>query len=93
MERLSKKAKLDGEARKGAARYIPLQRWGFTKEIADATVWLFSDAGNYVSGSVVVVDGGSWRMGQGPGTDFVYPDFLLSGEGVSGVTGGRKSKL
>jgi peroxisomal 2,4-dienoyl-CoA reductase len=34
--------------------YVPSQRAGHVKEIADATVYLFSDSGNYVNGSVVV---------------------------------------
>jgi peroxisomal 2,4-dienoyl-CoA reductase len=33
---------------------VPLGRAGLTKEIADATVYLFSDSGNYVNGAVVV---------------------------------------
>jgi len=60
--------------------FVPSQRAGHVKEIADSTVYLFSDAGNYVNGSVIVVDGGSWRTGFGPGGRFKYPDFLLSGE-------------
>jgi peroxisomal 2,4-dienoyl-CoA reductase len=38
------------------------------------------------------VDGGSWHMA-GAANGFAYPDFLLSGETVSGVSGGKKSKL
>lgn len=33
---------------------IPLGRYGTVKEISDATVYLFSDTGNYVTGSIVV---------------------------------------
>jgi 2,4-dienoyl-CoA reductase [(3E)-enoyl-CoA-producing], peroxisomal len=33
---------------------VPSGRAGHVKEIADATVYLFSDAGNYVNGSVLV---------------------------------------
>ena len=33
---------------------VPLGRYGTVKEIADATIYLFSDAGNYVTGSTVV---------------------------------------
>ena len=41
-----------------------------------------------------VVDGGSWRTASGsPGAGFKYPDFLLSDEVVTGVKGGKKSKL
>jgi 2,4-dienoyl-CoA reductase [(3E)-enoyl-CoA-producing], peroxisomal len=35
-------------------RHVPSGRAGLVKEIADATVYLFSDAGNYVNGAVVV---------------------------------------
>ena len=88
MDRLSQKLK-PGEQ---PGRNIPLQRWGLVKEISDATVFLFSDAGNYVSGDNLVVDGSAWRMGSGPGTAFAYPDFLLSGAEASGVGGSRKKK-
>ncbi|KAK5311345.1 peroxisomal 2 4-dienoyl-CoA reductase sps19 [Exophiala xenobiotica] len=75
-------------------RRIPLGRWGLIKEIADATVFLFSDAANYVNGGIMVVDGGSWRTSAGmPGEDFAYPDFILSGEEVTGVGGSTKGKL
>ena len=66
------------------------------KEIADATVFLFSDSGNYVTGQATVVDGGAWRIqssGTAPGGGFAYPDFLLSGEIVTGVGGGKKKKV
>ena len=35
-------------------KYVPLGRAGLTKEIADATVYIFSDSGNYVNGAIVV---------------------------------------
>jgi 2,4-dienoyl-CoA reductase [(3E)-enoyl-CoA-producing], peroxisomal len=90
MDRLSRSE--DAEASK---RRIPSGRLGTVKEIADATVWLFSDAANYVNGETVVVDGGAWRMtnaGGGGGTGFQYPDFLLSGSLVEGVKGMKKDK-
>jgi len=49
MDRLAK-----ADTAKNAAKKIPSGRWGSVKEIADATVFLFSDSGNYVNGSVVV---------------------------------------
>ncbi|KAF9887404.1 hypothetical protein FE257_010259 [Aspergillus nanangensis] len=72
---------------------IPLGRSGTVKEIADATVYLFSDAANYVNGVVMPVDGGAWRVGGGnPGRDFEYPDFILSGEKVNIKAAERKPK-
>ena len=71
---------------------VPIGRWGTTRDIADATVYLFSDAGNFVNGETLVVDGGAWHTAGFSG-GFEYPDFLLSGEPVTGVAGGKKSKL
>lgn len=84
--------RLGGKLQKGEkpGKRIPLGRWGFVKEIADATVFLFSDAANYVTGQVTVVDGGAWHTQTGPGAAFPYPDFLLSGKEVTGVTGLKK---
>ncbi|KAL2424418.1 Peroxisomal 2,4-dienoyl-CoA reductase SPS19 [(3E)-enoyl-CoA-producing] [Exophiala dermatitidis] len=99
MERLSKQP---SKTEKHPSRRIPLGRWGLVKEIADATVYLFSDAANYVTAQTLVVDGGAWRTSgaaDGPGRGFEYPDFLLSGQQVSGVKGlktkkdGDKAKL
>ncbi|KAG6041410.1 hypothetical protein E4U41_004508 [Claviceps citrina] len=62
------------------ARSIPTGRLGTVRDVADATVYLFSSAGSHVNGHVLVVDGGAWRR-QGAasmgGTDLPYPDFLL----------------
>lgn len=87
MERLAKK-------RQGQNPWkgIPSGRMGSVKDIADATVYLFSDAANYVNGDVLVVDGGAWRAPPGRGSDFPYPDFLLSGAAVDGVGGMKKAK-
>lgn len=72
---------------------IPCGRPGSIRDIADATVFLFSEAANFINGEVLVVDGGSWHVGHGLGKDFEYPDFLLSGERVVGVIGTKKSQL
>lgn len=88
MDRLSKKV----PAGVTPGRQIPVGRWGKIKEIADATIFLFSDTGNYVSADNLVVDGGAWRIGSAsPGGDFAYPDFILSGAEVTGVGGGKKT--
>lgn len=39
---------------------IPLGRFGFIKDIENAAVFLCSDAGNFINGAVLVVDGGHW---------------------------------
>jgi len=56
MRRLGGRSRLAEQAQK----IIPLQRWGFKSEIADSAVFLASDASSYVTGTVLVVDGGSW---------------------------------
>lgn len=49
MERLAK-----AEDAGSSQSSIPLGRWGTVKEIADATVYLFSDAANFVTGQTLV---------------------------------------
>ena len=39
---------------------IPLGRFGRIDEIADAALYLSSDAADYITGSILVVDGGAW---------------------------------
>lgn len=41
---------------------IPLQKLGTTRDIAEATIYLLSDASQYVTGTTLVVDGAQWRM-------------------------------
>jgi hypothetical protein len=49
IERLSKKS-----SREKSYKAVPIGRYGTVKEIADATVYLFSDAGNFVNGETLV---------------------------------------
>lgn len=90
MERLSK---TDPESVTASKKSIPLGRWGSVREIADATVYLFSGAGSYVNGHVLVVDGGAWRTSGSNMGSWQYPDFLLEGGVIEGVKGGKKAKL
>ncbi|OIW28557.1 NAD(P)-binding protein [Coniochaeta ligniaria NRRL 30616] len=63
---------------------VPSGRWGSVRDIADATVFVFSDAGNYVNGTNIVVDGAGWRrqgaLAVGLDANMKYPDFLIRGE-------------
>lgn len=54
---------------------IPMQRVGKTKDIANATIFLFSDAAEWITGTVMVVDGGFWHMGNFNTYD-LYPETL-----------------
>lgn len=87
MERLGNR---DEEKTGSAFKRIPLQRYGTVKEIADGTVYLFSDAGNYVSGDVLVIDGANWRSPGSLGME--YPGFFLE-EPPAAIGGTKKSKL
>ena len=90
-------ARLSGPQMGDMGKRVPGGRLGNVRDVSDATVYLFSDAGSYVNGHVLVVDGASWRMGgmAGPGVDdsMRYPDFLVSGEIGKGLAGGKQSKL
>jgi peroxisomal 2,4-dienoyl-CoA reductase len=39
---------------------IPLGRFGLIKDIESSALFLCSDAGNFINGAVIVVDGGHW---------------------------------
>lgn len=52
-------------ARAAIAELIPLQRLGTRDEIADLAIFLASDAARYVTGAVLVCDGGQSLMGGG----------------------------
>ncbi|KXX81612.1 Peroxisomal 2,4-dienoyl-CoA reductase [Madurella mycetomatis] len=92
MERLASSKVSEAEKTKG----VPSGRWGTVRDIADATVFAFSDAGNYVNGTTIVVDGAGWRrqggLAVGLDPDMKYPDFLLSGEISKHLKDGRKEK-
>ena len=47
---------MDGYARKA----IPLQRWGAPADIANMVAFLASPAGAWITGAIMVVDGGEW---------------------------------
>ena len=95
LERLASSVAAHTEA---ATAAIPSGRWGSVRDIADATVWLFSDAANYVNGHVLVVDGAAWRspgaMAVGLDEGMQYPGFLKTGHSKNIKTGKKSdSKL
>ena len=53
--------KLDEESRKALAAEAPLQRWGSPGEVGKAALFLASDLSSFVTGQVLVVDGGTVR--------------------------------
>lgn len=47
-----------------AKREIPLGRWGTPEDIGQMVTYLASPAGDWITGSIFVVDGGSWLAGR-----------------------------
>jgi len=43
-----------------AKRSIPLGRWGDPRDIGNAVAFLVSPAGAWITGEILVVDGGEW---------------------------------
>jgi peroxisomal 2,4-dienoyl-CoA reductase len=43
-----------------AAKGIPLGRWGTPEDIANMVAFLASPAGDWITGSILVIDGGEW---------------------------------
>jgi len=69
-------------------KHIPLRRLGTTKDIADTCIFLVSDAASYISGTVIVVDGGSWLTS---GTEF--QNMLLDNPQLKQTIPGRKKDV
>jgi NAD(P)-dependent dehydrogenase (short-subunit alcohol dehydrogenase family) len=52
----------NADAEKGTLSRVPMARWGRAEEIADPAVFLASDASSFMTGQVLVVDGGLSAM-------------------------------
>jgi peroxisomal 2,4-dienoyl-CoA reductase len=48
---------------KFAAESIPLKRWGTPEDIGQMVTYLASPAGDWITGAIMVVDGGAWLGG------------------------------
>ena len=49
-----------------AERSIPLRRWGTPEDVGRMVTFLASPAGDWITGAIFVVDGGSWLSNAGP---------------------------
>jgi NAD(P)-dependent dehydrogenase (short-subunit alcohol dehydrogenase family) len=52
---LAKKPELEGKYKK----LVPMGRFGREEEVAEAAVWLLSDASSFITGHALVIDGGA----------------------------------
>jgi peroxisomal 2,4-dienoyl-CoA reductase len=48
-----------------ARREIPAGRWGTPEDIGQMVTYLASPAGEWITGAIIVVDGGQWLSGRG----------------------------
>lgn len=79
-EGMSRLAGKDADS-ENLALMIPSGRLGTVKDIANATVFLFSEGGHYINGQIIPVDGGCWRrqgsMTVGVDSTMGYPSYLF----------------
>ncbi len=55
-----------GDVASNFKKRVPLGRWGTIEEIADAVLFLVSPAGAYVTGTTLLIDGGTSLLGAAP---------------------------
>ncbi len=77
MDRLSSKGP-DGNS--NYTMHLPLGRLGDVKDIANATVFLFSPAARYITGQVLAVDGGAEHLRT---LQLPYPHAVLDPDAVT----------
>jgi NAD(P)-dependent dehydrogenase (short-subunit alcohol dehydrogenase family) len=54
--------RVSDEAERGTLARVPMQRWGRVEEIAEPAVFLAADASSFMTGQVLIVDGGLSAM-------------------------------
>jgi len=79
-------SRLTVSAGRSIESYIPLGRQGAVQDIANATVFLFSDAASLITGEALVVDGGLQHLST---SNFPYPDAVLDPEGARKMFKGK----
>ena len=52
---------LPAKVREEKLKLIPMKRYGVPEDIGAAVAFLCSPAASYITGTTMVVDGGSWR--------------------------------
>ncbi len=60
-----------GASEEALRRRVPLGRWGTIDEICDAVVFLVSPSGAFITGSTLLIDGGTSLLGPGPFLDLL----------------------
>ena len=55
---------VDRQMEEYARRAIPLARWGTPHDVAQMVAFLASPAGEWITGAIMVVDGGEWLSGR-----------------------------
>lgn len=68
-----------GEAGENAVRAIPAGRMGDLRDVANTTVFMFSDAAAFITGQIIVVDGGAEHL---RATQLPYPQSVLDPQSV-----------
>ncbi|EGG12662.1 uncharacterized protein MELLADRAFT_41456 [Melampsora larici-populina 98AG31] len=69
------------ETRKTMAQGIPLQRFGSRDDIGNTTVFLFSPAASFITGTIIVVDGGENHLRSTTSLGSYYPKTFLQNDG------------
>ncbi|KAG8906222.1 hypothetical protein FRB99_007368 [Tulasnella sp. 403] len=83
MERLSAQ---HADAMNQTISIIPLQRMGEKQDCANMAVFLFSEAANWITGQILVVDGGSEHLRP---PQLPYPSSVLDPEGTKSIIKGK----